>query len=141
MARPPYSSRTLAYVRARATANMLDTVRVLRRAAPVLDEDTLLLTTSVGATIYQGAARIYNDVQGAALIVGESVQATSATTISLPWTATGVHVDDIVLVLTSATDTDLVGDAFLVKDVTDGGLLRSTRALSCVAYQASRWWE
>lgn len=141
MVRPPYSTRTQRYVRARAEANMLGAVQVLRRAKSAMDTTTLVVTTAILETVYAGKARIYSETQGAALFVGESVQPISAVTVSLPYDADGIHADDVVLVTSFGSDPELENDAFLVKDVGGGGLIRATRTLSCVAYQANRWWE
>lgn len=140
MSRPPYSSRTQAYVRARALANMLGQVRIIRPTRSGMDSN-LLITSIEASLIYTGPARIYATNGGGALIVGEGITQTSSTTISLPYDAAAPHIDDVVLVLSFGADTELADDAYTVRDVGGGGLLRATRQLSCTAYQANRWWE
>lgn len=139
MARP-VSLRTLAYVRARARIAMTGRVRVVRWTEPVMGAD-LRITAIAPTTIYEGVARIASVAAGAALIVGEAIQPTSATTVYIPHDAPIPRVDDVVLVLEFTPDGELVSDAFHVRDVAGGGLLRASRQLTCVAYQASRWWE
>lgn len=141
MGRPPYSARTLAYLRSRLNDNMLGQLQVLRRAQPTLDTDSLLLTTKVATTVYAGKARIYSSNGGAPIYVGEGIIAVTATTVSLPFDAPEIKVDDIVLVSSFGADPQLVADTYTVKDVAGGGLMRATRQLSCQAYQANRWWE
>jgi hypothetical protein len=141
MGRPPYSARTLAYARSRLADNMLGAIQVLRRAVPTLDSTSLVLTTTVATTVYDGKARIYSSNGGAPIFVGEGIIAVTATTVSLPHDAPEIKVDDIVLVTSFGADVQLQDDTYTVKDVAGGGLMRATRQLSCQAYQANRWWE
>jgi hypothetical protein len=140
-ARPPYSTRTLRYVRQRALANMLGQVRVLHVVPPVYDENTLVATGGVATVLYSGRARIYTEQASAAIFTGEAVIQTGATIISLPYNAAVPKVDDIVIVDSFGADTDLEDDVFSITDVGGGGLMRATRQLSVKAYRANRWWE
>lgn len=140
-ARPPVTSRTLAYVRRRAEAAMTGTVKVLSLIAPTYDDNTLIMTTGVATQIYQGVARIRTELAGGAIVAGDSVIQTSATTVSLPYDAAVPKIDDIVVVLSFGADTELEDDVFQIKDVGGGGLIRATRQLQVVAYRANRWWE
>lgn len=141
MVRPPVSSRTQRYVRARARANMLGVVQIIRAVKPTYDAITLLMTAASAQTVYEGAARIYAAQASAPIYVGEGIIATTGTIVSLPYDAAVPKVDDIVVVVTFGSDPALETDTLLIKDVGGGGLIRATRQLACVAYQANRWWE
>lgn len=141
MARPPASSRTQRYVRARALANMTAQVRIVRAAKATMDTTSLHLTAVLASTIYEGVARVYSTQGSAPIYAGEGIIATSGTQVSLPYDAAIPRVDDVVLVLAFGSDPELADDTFQVKDVGGGGLIRATRLLTCVAYQANRWWE
>lgn len=140
-ARPPLTTRTQSFVRARAMANMTGQVRILRMVRPSMDDLTLLVTAAQAQLIYQGKARIRALQGGGMLIVGEEQISTRSTAISIPFDAPVPHVDDVVLVDSYGTDTDLATKAFLIKDVDGGGLIRAVRTLTCSVYEASRWWE
>lgn len=139
--RPPYSARTLTYVRRRAMANMLATVRVLHLVPAVYDEVTLKATSGTAQVLYAGQARVYTEQGSAAIFTGEQVIQTSSTVVSLPWDAPVPKIDDVVVVDDYGPDTELEEDTWLITDVGGGGLMRATRQLSVKAYAANRWWE
>lgn len=141
MTRPPASTRTLAYVRARARANMLGSIQIFRLLAPTMNSSTLIMTTGTPTEVYSGPARIYTETQGGAVIVGESVLQTAATTISLPYNAALPKIDDVAVVISFGSDPELEDDAYQIKAVGAGGLIRATRQLQVMAYRANRWWE
>lgn len=139
--RPPYTARTQTYARARATANMLASVRILRIQKPDMDDLTLIVTAALSETVYDGVARITTVNPAGVLTVGEEQISTRSTNVSIPYDSSVPRVDDVVIVDSYGSDTDLGERAFQIKGVDGGGLLRAVRTLSCVVYTESRWWE
>lgn len=140
--RKPFSARTQKYVRARAEANMTVTIRVLRmRAAPVLNQTTLVVTSAAPTTVYAGKANVHTASGAGATTVGEIAVDTRSTAISIPYNAPVPRQDDLVIVDAGSSDTDLNTRAFQVRDVDGGGLLQAVRTMSCVGYYESRYWE
>lgn len=141
MTRPPYTTRTQRYVRARARGNMSAAIRILRVTVTAMDADTLLITAPAAVLIYSGIARITTLNPGGLLSVGEEQISTRSTQVSIPYDASVPHVDDIVVVDSYGSDENLSERTFQVKGVDGGGLIRAVRTLSCVSYFESQWWE
>ena len=135
------SDRTRSYVRKRTLDAMTAQVTIYRMHKPEMDPTSLLIISDTAETIYTGQARI-RQVSGAApILVGEEQLTLAGTAVSIPYDAALPRVDDIVVVDSFGTDTELVSRAFQVRDVDGGGLIRAVRTMTCTLYNESRWWE
>lgn len=142
MKRPPFSARTQAYARNRAEANMLDQITVLRmRAEPVFDPTTMLVTSAPPTTVYTGIARVHTARGAGVTVIGDVAVDTRTIAISIPFNAPVPRQDDLVIVNSDESDSDMQARAFQVRDVDGGGLLRAIRTMSCTGYNESHWWE
>lgn len=139
MTRPPFTLRTQRYVRARALADMLDTIRIVRTGRGTLDETTLQMGMTSLSIVYEGEARIATASGGGVVMVADETLDTQNTNIYVPYQVVAQQ-DDVVLVLSDQSDTDNVSRAFRVMDVDNGGLLRMARTLTCTGYHGSRFW-
>ena len=137
--RRPFTARTQSYARARAAANMTSTVKIWRMSKPVPDPDTLLVSTTSRALVYQGPARVHR-VQGTGvMMLGEMDLDTRSVQVAIPWDAPLPRQDDVV-VIDATSDSTLAAKAFQVRDVDSGGLLHDQRVLSCTGFAASSDW-
>lgn len=102
--------------------------RIVFRAAPTVDfdDDESRDAETEGATVFSGRCRITPSSGGRVVDAGEGVVSLRLFDVDLPWTATGVHVDQVGTV-TKSTDPHLVGRKLRVVDVqgaTDNPLRR-----------------
>jgi Family of unknown function (DUF6093) len=135
------SPRAKAYVRRAAEAQFTCTVRIFATTVPTLNTTTGLYTSSEGAEVYSGPARIWSVDGGQVIAVGEGDYAYQSTFCSIPWDTVPVpDVDQQIEVLTS-DDTDLVGRTFRIMSVDGGGQARATRRMQITGMTENRSWQ
>lgn len=114
---------------------MTDTCTITRPSGtPVLDPDTGDYTGGGTTTVYSGPCRVKPRVSrgpGDQVEAGERPVQVWPYVISLPIDVTGVEVDDLVTVTTSALDAALVGRQLVVKNIEAGSQI-TARRLGCV---------
>lgn len=119
---------------------MLDTVKVIRTSNPTYDTTTLVASVGTLTTVYQGPGRVAEAAGNGIIQVGDEIMDTRLVTVYLPYNVPIPQRDDIVLVVTDQSDTDMTARALKVLDVNGGGLLRMVREVSCTSYHGSRYW-
>lgn len=128
------TNRARSYVRARAIQQMSYVVRAERvLTKPSYDEEDLVATPGTREELYTGIARIW-EISGASTInVGESDVDISSTQLSLPWSTQLLRKNDEVEVLSSMSDSAMVGKRFQIQSSAKAGELRATRRYNVTA--------
>lgn len=135
-------SRVRAVTRRRAGLEMTGSITVSRRFhKPNVDPGSLVVTTTTSQVIYAGPAFIHQLGNGPEVLVGEQGLPTNTTVISIPMSARGPHVDDIVRINSCAEDPSLAGIDLRCVSTSGGGIYSSTRQLVCVFIAYSQRWE
>jgi len=112
-----------------ALALMVDTCTITRLVSTSTNPETGQVTNFYN-TIYTGVCRIQQrSILARAFNVAEAEQYMVRLELHLPVTATGVNADDVVTMLTSLHDADLVGRRF------------SARVLGHKTYESARRFE
>lgn len=136
------------FVRSYAESNMRATVRVLRPQPAVFDPVTGALVAVSAGEVYSGPARIYTVAGPMTYAVGDEPQHYSSTYVSIPVRAADgtmfaeiPQVEDIVEVLASPGDPEMVGRFFQVQDVESAGQWTVVRRMQVVGIQSSPQWS
>lgn len=120
---------------AAAEGLMTDTCTITRPSGtPTLDPDTGDYTGGGTITVYSGACRVKPRISrgpGDQVEAGERPVQIWPYVVSLPIAATGVEVDDDVMVDSSALDPELTGRGLVVKTIEAGSQI-TARRLGCV---------
>lgn len=102
---------------AAALALMVDTCSVTRLTSTITDAETGV-TTPVYSTIYTGVCRIQQrSILARAFNVAEAQVYMGRLELHIPVSVTGVLSDDVLTVLTSRHDADLVNRVFSVREL------------------------
>lgn len=125
---PGISNRARAYVRRKATAEMLSTCRIERVAKPVWDPTTNLVTSGSRVIIYSGICRVWEASGARPFQVGDDVILLQPTNLSIPWDVDPIpDENDEALILGSRVDDALVGKRYRIISSAKAGDLRATR--------------
>lgn len=125
------TTRSLAYIRKRASENMRSTCRIERVLPPTWDETTNIATAGSREVIYEGPCRVWESQSTGMIQVGEEDFPLQSTTLSIPWdTAVVPKRDDEVVIISSHTDDHIVGMRYRIMDVAKAGDLRPSRRFS-----------
>jgi hypothetical protein len=106
------------------------TCRIERSGVPEgYDEDTLIYTAEgVATVIYEGTCRIWEVANASSVVVGDTDVYQMTTNLSIPWdTPEEIKRYDVVTILTSHTDDQMVGKRYEIQTVAKAGELRATR--------------
>lgn len=122
------TSRSTSIVRRMATAQMLQTCRIERIAAPTYD-NTLHASPGSRAVIYSGICRIWEQKSPSMVRITNTDFLAYQTVLSLPWdTPASIRLLDEVEILTTPTDDSWLGARFRIQTLMQGGQLRPTRS-------------
>ena len=107
---------------------MVDTCTITRPGKPTTNPDTAQVTYADQQTIYTGKCKLKLPIAIARPdIVGGAQEFTQHPTLSLPATTTGVQIDDVVTVNTSALMPSLIGKTFRVRAIPGQSLMTAAR--------------
>jgi hypothetical protein len=107
----------LARGRTAAEAGMVDGCTVRRLTGSVTD-DFSGVPVETWADLYAGKCRVQQDMaQSQAHTVGEDYQLLLRLEVQLPMSVVGLEIGDVVTITSSASDPDLPGRVFLVRDL------------------------
>jgi hypothetical protein len=126
----PITAESRAYVRARATAVMEYTCRIVRGERPGgYDEDSLVYTPQgLGEVVYEGPCRIWEVANASSFVVADTDIYQMSTNLSIPWDAPQVILRyDEVTILTAPQDSQMVGKRYEIATIAKAGELRATR--------------
>lgn len=129
-ARSGLTTRGTAYVRAAATANMLQTCQIERVVAPSYDTTTLVAIPGGRTVIYTGACRIWQLSNPAQVVLGEAEFVSYSTVLSIPWDTDVSQIPalhDEIEVLADPNDATMVGKRFRIQSYYKTGQMRATR--------------
>lgn len=115
-----------AYVRKRTTEHMVDSCKIWKPGAPVVDPVTGVATRPQSTIKYEGPCRFWEVPSGTQVIVGDQQITQAQTYLSLPYNSIIPESDDVVQI-TDSDDIDLVGRMVNVISVVRGGGLRASR--------------
>jgi Family of unknown function (DUF6093) len=118
--------------------NMIGSIKIFRKQAPVFDPVTGKLTAQTDTLIYQGKARIATVSGPLTYQLGDEPQYFSAATVSIPEDFTPIpQVDDVIEVVAHPAP-GLVGRSYRVTDVQGGGQIHSARVMSVTGVQPGK---
>lgn len=119
-------------LRAEAESMMVDTCAITRATAgSTFNETTGAYTGGSTTTVYTGACRVKpRDNADRVVQYGQEAVSFWPFIVSVPMSATGISLNDIVTVTASALDASLVGMVLRVREVLQGSHL-TARRLAC----------
>lgn len=109
----------LARGQAAAEALMVDACTIRRRTGTTVDDNTGVESATY-ADVYAGPCRVQQHATGGAAqeqTPGEDYQLLLRVEVQLPISVTGLEVDDEITITAAAHDPELVGQAFVVRDL------------------------
>lgn len=127
-------SATSAVLQGRAAMRRLmsDTCTISRggSAEPTYDETLREMVAAAGTAVYAGPCRVKaRPTEDRVVELGETTVSLRSYVVSLPIDATGIKVDDVVVVTSSALDGDLVDKQMRVLDVQAGSHVTARRLI------------
>lgn len=124
----PISRRARAYIRRRASVEMLSNCQIERVGQGTWSSGSNLVTSGPRSIIYKGVCRIWEVSGSSPLVVADEIIQLQTTNLSIPWDTDPIpHENDEVLILNSRVDDGLAGKRYRIVSLARAGDIRATR--------------